>query len=238
MGRPIWINARWGARAESVERCAKRLAGMLTQLADLHPAFANWNRRGCRGWQRILPFCGMPPNVEELAAILDEGRYLTLAPARQPILEMGYVAFAWNARQDMCGVALNVHAGAFATHVPHPNGIELDFQLPEPGNADLLALETLKSVLRIIAASWQPDIAHIGSLRMAAEMAAYRYRADWITYLAPKLAARLSQADAAMIERQADGSLILTAGDGALDADNPAHLAQVRAAQEVLAPLN
>jgi hypothetical protein len=88
---------------------------MFSGLAEVHRAFALWNRKAYSRAAADKLFCAMPPRIEELMDIFAKGRRYKDIP-REPWPERGYSITAWNGRDGPCGVSVNINAGSYAVH--------------------------------------------------------------------------------------------------------------------------
>src|SRR5579871_6668361 len=156
MTSQIHIEAQWRPRPESTRDCAIRLARMLEGLAHAHPAFTRWNRKAkTRAAANRLAWA-MPPDIDELTAVLEKGRQYKDVP-REPWPEMGYSVSAWNGRERPYGASLTVRPGTYATFTSFPNTLDLVINPPGDDNADLVNSAVLKPALLSAVSAWEPD---------------------------------------------------------------------------------
>jgi hypothetical protein len=232
------LRIAWPAREESAGACAVRLAQMLEAFAQIHPAFGRWNKQAWTRDAANLPAWRMPPEVDELTRVFEEGRAYKDKP-RKPWPEAGYFVSAWNGLDGLCGASLGVNPGSH----DHPNmvfpnwvNLRVDKRNPQLGSADVL-----RSALLGAVSAWEP---HYGSVvtwdywkRSFGEQHYPVFRSGWMTYLAPQYARLVALPAQAIAERVPGGGLLLLATTEQFDVDNPAHLAAADAIQLTLDPL-
>ena len=131
------IEGSWRPRPASTRDCAVCLGRMLGELATLHPAFANWNKKAKTRAAANQPAWTIPPDVGELTTVFERGRQCRDAP-RKPWPEMGYRVSAWNGRDGSDGASLSVHAGTYARCSVHANSVDLALNPASQDNADLI----------------------------------------------------------------------------------------------------
>ncbi|MGA2087427.1 MAG: Imm52 family immunity protein [Stellaceae bacterium] len=240
-GASYTLYAFWKARPESTEACAERLARMFQDLAAIHPAFARWCKKAMTLAPPDKPFCSMPPQIKELTAIFDKGRYFKDVP-REPIPQLGYMVYAWNGIRGPQGLSFSVHAGAYTERKRDPNMVDFGFQGIEPGNESLLNAKILKQVLLAVVSAWEADWGVIeswgyeGQLKNA-DGQLFRPWGGWITYLSPAYAQKISPPRTATVEQTPGGGLLMLATEEPFTATNPAHVAAVDAIQACLKPI-
>jgi len=64
------------------------------------------------------------------------------------------------------------------------------------------------------------------------------FRMAWITYLSPRFAPMVTPPRSAIVDRTAEGGLVMTATEDRFDVANPAHLAVARDIDAAIAPIN
>lgn len=228
------------SRAESTQACAIRLARMLNGAAAIHPAFRHWNRQGYTETEWNVPFCTMPPRVEELTAIFEKGRHYTDV-SHELMPQLGYSASAWNGDEGPHGVAMRLHVGSYVDFWGFPNQINLDLDSLVSGNADLICAETLKALLLVVVEAWEPswasvtDLDYVKKLLLAKPMPAFR--SGWMTYLSASYARKVVPPPLAITETVAAGGILMLATNDPFAIDNPEHVAVADAIQACLAPL-
>lgn len=232
----LW--AVWEDRPETTKACAVRLAGMIEGLAALHPAFARWNKKGDTREEADAPFCAMPPRIDELTEIFEEGRQYTDHP-RMLMPDLGYWASAWNGLENAYGVSLTLNVGADRKSRTLSNHVELNFGYAQPGNEDLVSAKAMRQVLLAVAGAWDAEWAVIDSMSYKGRLensAGHYLRpwGGWITYLSPLYAQHFTPPPAVIVEPASFGGLLMLATEEPFAADNPAHVAAADAIQAAL----
>jgi hypothetical protein len=234
------VKACWRPRAESTRDCAVRLARMLEGLVKAHLAFSRWNKKANTRAAADKPAWAMPPDVDQLTAAFEKGRQYRDRP-RTPWPEIGYRVSAWNGRDPPYGASLAVWPGSYGPSRSLPNRIDISLNRAGPDNANLISTPVLKPVLLSVATAWEPDYAVVVPWTywpQAFGDGGYpTLRSGWMTYLAPKYAARIIPPPSAIVEPVSNGGLLLLATEERFDMENPAHLAAVAAVQTALGPL-
>src|SRR6185437_12661042 len=197
------IEGSWRSRPASTRDCAVRLARMLGDLATLHPAFANWNKKARTRAAANQPAWTVPPDVDDLTTVFERGRQFTDAP-RKPWPEMGYRVSAWNGRDGPDGASLSVHAGTYETYSAHANTVSIAFNLASRDSAGLTNGAVLKPALLSVISAWEPDYGVVVCWdyyrRLFGERHWPPFRSGWMTYLAPQYASRITPPPTAIAE--------------------------------------
>lgn len=234
------IEAYWGPRAESSHGCAVRLARMIDGLAKAHPAFALWKKKAHSRAAANKPAWSMPPDIDELMAVFEKGRQYKDIP-RVPWPEMGYSVSAWNGRDSPYGASLTTRPGGYGAARPFPNTVDLKVNRARPDNTDLICAAVLKPALLSVATAWEPDYAVVVPSTYWPQAFGDRgypdLRSGWMTYLARTYANRIVPPPVAIVERAANGGMVLLATKEQFDMDNATHLAAAAAIQAALKPL-
>jgi hypothetical protein len=225
-------------REETTRDCAVRMARMLTGLAALHPAFARWYQQAWTLEEAFVPFCKMPPQVEELTQVFEDGRHFTdLSNELMP--DLGYSVNAWNGIEGPHGLHMRVHVGAYTDIRPFPNDVELTVQGLKPGNADLINAKYLKAILLTMIDAWEPSWADTADGKSVNRFSRPLppFRSDWMTYLSAPYARKVTPPSSAITEPVAGGGVLMLATNEVFTPDNPQHIAIVNAIQACLEPL-
>jgi hypothetical protein len=236
------LQAFWTAREESTRACATRMARMLSALAALHPVFRCWYQQAWTLEEAFVPFCKMPPQVDELGDVFKEGRFFTdvsheLMPA------LGYSVGAWNGIEGSDGVSLRVHAGAYSDRRPFPNDLHMTVHGLggyEPGKPEFINAKFLKAVLLTIVDAWEPSWASISDHDYFRHLKLERgtpFFSGWMTYLSASYARKITPSAAAVTEPVAGGGVLMLATNEPFSLDNPQHVAVADAIQASLEPL-
>jgi hypothetical protein len=228
------------SRDESPRSCATRFARMLSGLVLLHPAFGRWNQQGYTEAEWSVPFCAMPPNIDELKSIFEKGRhYKDITHELMP--EAGFSASAWNGREGPLGVSMRLDVGSYWDRPDFPN--QIDFELGDLAreNVDLIDANTLKALLLATVGAWEPSWVSLASLDYSKQffdtLPPPPFRSGWMTYLSAPYARKVTPPPLAITEPVAGGGILLLATSEPFTTDNPQHVAVADAIQVCLEPL-
>jgi hypothetical protein len=213
---------------------------MLAGLSAIHPVFAQWYRQGWTRKKANRPLCKMPPELEELTELFEQGRSYT-DYGHKLMADLGYSVSAWNGAEGSHGMHFRVHAGDYTVLNPFPNYVDLVIPSPKVANADLVNAATLRAVLLTLVEAWEPSWANI--LDWIYRGKAFGDRplspllGGWMTYLSAPYARKIVPPSSAIAEAVAGGGILMCATNEVFDADNPQHVAAANAIQSCLAPL-
>lgn len=237
----LW--AHWMNRQESAEQCAQRMAATLIKWADAHEIFSRWNRMGKTRAQRNLPFSRMPPQVEELTQIFQNGRAHKDVP-KVPWPELGYSVGAWNGTEQRF-VAFHLRPGHYdIDSIFFPNSLEILLPKRTPETTDIINSPVLRKVLLGVIDGWEPSWASVSSASYDHRLHEREsgpsfplFRSGWMTYLSAPYARRITPPASAIVEDTEDGGMLLLATNETFTVDNPKHVAVADEIQRALAPL-
>lgn len=234
---PYEIRLYGDPRQESAHACAVRFARMATALAAIHPAFARWNRQARTARLAKVPFCTMPPDIDELTKMIESRRHIADV-SREVMADLGFHFSAWNGISGPSGVWFRMNVGAYLTTHSFPNQVNFVFQQLEEANEDLLNPKILKAVLLTLIDAWEPDWALLtdrGYSHALVERGPLPlFTAGWMTYLAAPHARRLRLPPEAMVEPVAGGGILISATKDRFTIDDPDQVAAADAIQEAL----
>lgn len=237
------VEIYWENRQETALECATRLARMLDRLARINPAFARWNKQAMTRAKANVPFCVMPPQIDELATVFERGIFRKDVPPRQPWPELGFSLSAWNGRNDSHGLSFRVHAGAYASHLPCPNELELHLPHRNDENADLANPAMISTILKQLIAAWQPRWGGVFSLtyrgmrlppllrgiqrleRRPIPPPKLFWNPGWMLYLSAPYARTFVAPSSVRVEASPEGGIIASTTDEMFSSENPHHLA-------------
>src|SRR5579883_437796 len=202
--------AFWRPRNESAEACATRLAGMLTSLGAIHPAFSRWFNRAYTRKTAYEPFCSMPPDT----GILTEK------------FENNEIVGAWNGADNLYAMSFDIVAGRAARMPVFPNSVMISLPLLEPDNQDLLDANILKAALKAIVTAWAPDWASVDSFAyfrpwLDMNRRFPRFRTGWMTYVSLRYAMRITPPTFVDVERLPGGGILMIASAEPFSVDHP-----------------
>jgi hypothetical protein len=226
------LGARWRPRPRTAAADAVSLAATLRGLAAVHPVFARWNRQGDTLEEAQVPFCTMPPRIDELTEI-----YRAQG-------EHDRMIHAWNGINGPEGCVLTTWTAMSPRHHPMPNSVAMRLRTRSAGNAGVQTKTILEQVLRAIVAPWQADWATVEPwgfpefVNSSAINGYPAFRGGWITYLAAPFLRLITPPRSAILEPGPNDGLFLIATEEPLQSDNPSHVAVARDIYAALAPLN
>ncbi|EUA07676.1 hypothetical protein I546_5085 [Mycobacterium kansasii 732] len=145
------VSVGWGARVESVDQAADRVAKLLPALAALDPALSSWCDLG-RSKREATAKPLVTTNHADLVQRLQDGRHRTDV-GRQIMEDMGYSVYWWNGAEDNQAAAnLNIHIGSSAL------GNHVVLKLPEPDAVPSLYTRGIAhKLLHIFVDIFDPD---------------------------------------------------------------------------------
>lgn len=223
-----FVGAYWGARAESVEQCADRVARFLPVLAAIDPLLSGWrDRANTQAAAREKPI--VTTNHEDLVERLLRG---VIRDDRNKVIESsGYSVNWWNGRTGSDGGGtLNMTLGRTSVHssnvvVLNPPGA---WAAPQ-----LFTEATAKSIIEAVIAIFEPEravwldddsremqkepdrVLEDGSVAMGTVVGD---PAGWATYLADSYARGFEKSllpAKAIVERVGNGNLVILGSDPA-----------------------
>ncbi|MGH6845994.1 MAG: Imm52 family immunity protein [Methylocella sp.] len=230
-GHGFKIRSYWERRAETPDALAARFVRTIDSLQEIDPVFALWTC-GSR-WPKKFETM-RDRYAEEVAAGLvksDWGNPL-------PIYGHSFGALTRGKARDH-SFSLRVHAGSTYPK-PFPNDIMFLTNHGSILDPASVTYEIYKLALLAVVEAWDPVCA------MSYPDALFKlvhentcFRASWIQYLCPWLASLVTPPPAPVIvERLANGGLLMSATTQTFDVENPAHMAAAREIAAAIAPLN
>ena len=225
------LSAYWGARAESVDQAAEKVARLLAALADVDPVLTGW-RDQALSKKKALAEPVVTANHDELVDRLLAGR-IRRHDNGETLDDFGYSLSWWNARDNEDATAvLTIRTGITSSKMLNSVTIRLPDSAAAPGiytkvNATHL-MSTLIAIFRPDRAHWlSRDVENLqkepnrpladGSVAIGTIIG---HAAGWATYLRDGEGNGLNPAlvpGTATFERIDDGTLV-TLGD---DPANP-----------------
>ncbi len=159
--------------------CAQRLSECLAALASLDPLLSSWRRRGRSKAAAQAP---VDMQIDALEKLLLEGRNRrdTDGTAME---ELGFRVAIWNGQEPMIGLSASV--GKYPGTPGLMNSFVLELPAPLGDAARLYDHDVAVSLMKAIAASWEPDWATwtSGSLRSAQDAPPRTPVVGWLTFL-------------------------------------------------------
>ena len=224
------IHASWGPRADTPAVIAARFLACVDRLQPIHPSYDNW----------IFSLDRKPRKLASLRADLPAA--ITANVVRgddgdpEPIY--GYWARAINSmRHNPHSLSLRVKAGAQAPspYLCNSAGIGTGYNVaPDP---TIVAYPAFKAALLALVESFDATYcsAYPAQLLNLSDKSGHLGLA-WMSYVAPRFAPLITPPPSAIVERTAQGGLLMAATDETFRVENPAHLAVARDILNALAP--
>ncbi|MFL5347277.1 MAG: Imm52 family immunity protein [Hyalangium sp.] len=232
MEDPRYIGAYWGARKESAEECARRLAALVQLLAPMDPLFANWFKSA----KSLKESLKRPLELELSALTKHVQRCIMRDTRRQPMEDLGFSVWLWNGRQGGNDAWLRTSCGGYSEWVG--NNCILEAPDEGPGSERVLTMPIQVAALRAIAAAWDPDWGISTSYALQDVMAKKGderdWRVGWITYISRRLGRVPPLPAPVRIEPVEElGTLVIVTPEF-FSAFNPEHIALAERVRELL----
>ena len=178
MADAFYLGAYWGARQESLDACAARLAALAKSLAGLHEDLSTWYRKGESAETATAPVDLTGPDAATLLAGGQQRKDI----GGEVMAELGFRAAVWNGRPRP--VELSVTCGAYPGNRPTANVVLLKFPATDTA-PDLydpaIAGGALRAVVDAFAPDWATFTTH--ALRNAQGAKPGDLTVGWLTYL-------------------------------------------------------
>ena len=224
------VKAYWERRAETTDALAARFVRTIDSLQEIDPVFALWT---C-GSKRPTKFETMRDRyAEEVAAGLTKDDW----GEPEPIWGYWFGALTRGQARDR-SFSLRIHAGST---YPMPFANDITFlthhnSIPDPA---VITYEIFKRVLLAIVEAWDPVCCTSYPLAILnlVEKDLY-FHETWIQYLCPWLASLVAPPESAIVERLANGGMLMSATTQTFDVEIAAHMAAAREIAAAIAPLN
>ncbi len=156
------IRSQWRQRPETALQAATRLAGLLLALSDVHPGLKHWFKKSSNRPSQ-LPFCRMPPEVNELEAILKDGAQFKDTVPPEPWPERGFHASAWNGvLGNDASASFSLKIGAHVGKLAAFNRFELVLT-DAPVEGSLISTEVIRAISAAIIAEMEPSCLDVTS---------------------------------------------------------------------------
>jgi hypothetical protein len=180
MAGSFFVAAYWGARRESETECAARLEACLNKLADVHPAFSGWYKKGAT--RKAATQEPVDTSFEALVALLLSGRNKTDFGS-EVIDDLGFGVSLWNRGSNPS--AFRVKCGSFADNPSLKNYFFLELPADTVDTAALYERPCAEKLLETLVESWDPDWATWCSdlLRSGQNTGSTAPVFGWLTYI-------------------------------------------------------
>jgi hypothetical protein len=241
------IESRWKPREESPEELGERTLHCLDAISPLHPAFRDWE------------FLHLSRDAEEMTEENCAEFAWPLEDARQRMTE---VVVEWGVSIDDLGmpeprqgygisvsngydepsqlVTLSAHGGGLVNWTGSRRQASFETNMVHEADPTIITYPVFKSVLMAIVSSWDVEFAQVYSRDLVQLWNPIRplFNLSWMVYLSAPLAQKITLPADVLVERLADGGLIMIAAEETFEVANPDHLARARSILSTVEPLN
>jgi hypothetical protein len=224
------IHASWGPRADTPEVIAPRLIACVDRLKLIHPAYDNW----------IFSLDRKPKKFDALRADLPAAiaTRVVRGDDGDPEPIYGYWASVINSMRDgPLSLSLKVKAGAQAPSQYFSNFAQIKTGYNVVPDPTIIAYPAFKAALLALVESFDATYCSAYPLRLLNLSDKSRHlRLAWMSYVSPRFARLITPPPSAIVERTAQGGLLMAATEETLSVDNPNHLAAAAEILKALAP--
>ena len=236
------IEARWEARQEPVRDSAVRVLRMLRTLGHCRPGFDRWTQGAWTRREANVPFSTLPLQVGPMMNRLEAER-VGVRKGR-PFLSSNHSFSASNMAFGR-PVHLSGSIDWSETISEMPNHVALALRYETEVERQKFSVDLIKAVLLALVDAWEPAIGRIDPPGLwtprrdgAGRPVLARFRAGWMTYLAPPFARQIQPPSGAVIESLLDGGMLILATGERFEIENAGHRAIYDAIQAAMTPLN
>lgn len=219
MTEDYFVGVYWGDRPETLAACVDRSAALLTDLSKVDPVMGSWTSNLKRKKAQLIHLPEDRPLLEQL---LVQGQNREgLGPV---IAELGYRVRVWSKLSPQEAAILDLHLGAYGSHVVNSCVLQLPYGEPSAGR--LLQAEKLTALTGLLVSRMEPDAGRVSppALLIHPEIKEVgAHRVGWLTYLAVEPSLIPPLPPPARVEPLGKGSLII-ATDERLTVSNPDHI--------------
>jgi len=225
------IHASWGPRVDTPEAIAARFLACVDRLKQVHPAYSDWifilNRKP-RKFDALRS--DLPAAIAANVARADDGK---------PTPIYGYRASVIN-NMNAPGprsLSVSVKASALAPRDYFCNSAEIGTGYNVAPDPTIVAYPAFKTALLALVESFDATYcsAYPAQLLNLSDKSR-NLRLAWMSYLSPRFAPLIAPPPSAIVERTAQGGLLMAATDETFRVETPAHLAVARDILNALAP--
>jgi hypothetical protein len=241
------IDARRFSRDESPEELGERTLRCLDAIVPLHPAFHDWEFiRRSRDPDQMEE-----DNYREFLWPLDHARLrmtevvdkwaIKVDDFGQPEPKDGYSILACNLfAPPPQVVSLSVRGGGLMSWTGAMRKATFATNMIHEADPTIVSCPVFKSVLTAIVSCWEVEFAQVYSSDLAKlwEPILPLCNLSWMVYLSASLVQKITRPVDVLVERLADGGLIMIAAEETFDVANPDHVARARSILNALEPLN
>ena len=188
MSERFVLGAYWGARSESVERCADRLHKFLTGIRDSHQSLSHWYQKAASPKKSLQKSLGSF-ETQSLVRILLGGRNRENVN-RTVSEDLGFHLEFWNGQKGDAQASVGLTCGLYWQSATPGISVSNCVVLDLPKDLGILASwQTMSQLLTVTAEAWQPDWAGVMS---ESSMLSRNFDAevpfvDWMVYVPYKV---------------------------------------------------
>jgi hypothetical protein len=225
------IYAWWGPRAETPEVIAARFLACVDRLKRVHPAYDNWTfilNRKPKKFDALRS--DLPAAVAANVVRGDDG---------EPTPVYGYRASVLNNTKapGPRSLSVSVKASALAPPDAFCNSAEIETGYNVFPDPSIIAYPAFKAALLALVQSFDATYCSAYPAQMMNVWDESRHlRLAWMSYVSPRFAPLIEPPPSAIVERTAQGGLLMAATEETFSVDNPVHLAVARDILKSLAP--
>ncbi len=224
-----YIHASWGPRAETPEVIAARFLACVDRLKQIHPAYDNW----------IFRLNDKPKKFDALRKDLPAAIAANVVRADngKPTPSGGYWSRVINNMNEDGPRSLAVRVKAGSTWAGLSNSAEIGTGYQVVPDPTIIAYPAFKAALLALVESFDATYCSAYPAQLLNLWEKDRNLSlAWMSYVAPRFAPLITPPPSAIVERTAQGGLLMAATAETFRVDNPAHLAAARDILNALAP--
>ncbi|MGO9675189.1 MAG: Imm52 family immunity protein [Methylocella sp.] len=226
-----YIHADWGPRVETPDAIAARFLACVDRLKPIHPVYDNWLASVVGGRSTKLDALR-----EDFAAVV--AARVARADDGEPTPIYGYWPSVFNSmRRTPRSLRIGVQAGSWVRSAFFSNFAEISTAYNMAPDPSIVACPAFKAALLALVESFDATYCSAYPMKIMDFWDPSRnLRIAWMSYVSPRFAPLITPPPSAIVERTAQGGLLMAATDETFSLDNPAHLAVARDILKALAP--
>jgi hypothetical protein len=213
----FYIGCYWGARAETVEECSKKVSKTLALLMETGlPYFQQWYKLGKSRKDALKHKVTI--NEAELVKLLEKGRDRFFP-------DLGYSLSLWNGLPEEEDLSISFRCGStFAK-----TGNTINFNLPKKGEqiSDLINFERVYNLLSRLIPIWVPDWAVVDSYSLI-DLIPENEKLGWLTFFSNQYQESELSSHPSFNESLAGYGDFLIVTKDVFSSGNPVHIAKLR----------
>jgi hypothetical protein len=187
--------------------------------------------------------CGVPADLDELAALFDRNRCTYDVPPGRIWPETGYSIGAWNGSEEPLGVSLVVLPGSDDNVNPRCNYLSLTLSDQRLATGRPWEGPGLRDLTRLLIEAWEPDEGWVSSRRYDTMVPYDEKRkyllpwVGWVTLLTPAQLLKVTPPAGVHVEALPQGGALCTLCEEPFTVDNPRHMALAHAMAAAMRPI-